>query len=615
MLIMPPYRLSASEYHSLVQNKQNLKIKGEIMKKALIRVTFVILALTLMFTLASCKDDDNPSLISTAPEVTTPAPVTDPPVTTPHVHAYAESVVAPTCSKAGYTLHVCVCGDQYLDNETAMLPHTYGAWTTITAATCTTEGEQTRTCTVCAATETQKTAVAGHKYVDVVTAPTKTTQGYTVHTCSVCKHSYTDSYTNATGSVGLAYSQNADGTLTVTGVGLCLDPEIIIYSTTPEGKSVTAIAPGAFKGQTGIKSISLPASIVTIGEGAFAGCTSLTSLTVEADNKYFTSVSNVLYSKDAKTIVCYPAGIQLTSYTIAASITDIRPSAFAGCAYLTEFKLADIVSKTFRVIDGVLYKLTPVTAYTTVQTANELIAYPAGKLLTTFKIPDSVEKIGDYAFYCVTKLTEVTLPDRASSNNIITVPGISTIGAYAFADCPELLTIKLPKITSAVGEYAFSGCLKLRSFTFDTEKTTVTTTVISYPLFSAKLTTIPAHCFENCIALTEIILPDTITTISEYAFNNCLYLSKVVLGSGVVSIKEKAFNFCNSLQYVLYKGDSSSWTRVGVHESNLTTLTIYNNGVTATSKIYFFTTSATNPSGITGYNFWHYVLDVPSTVW
>ena len=114
--------------------------------------------------------------------------------------------------------------------------HTFGEWNTTKAATCTTEGTQTRTCEVCGKVETQtikalghkevvdkavaatctktgltegkhcsvcnavikaqKTVPAkGHKYVDTVVKPTYTAQGYTLHKCSVCGNSYKDTYT------------------------------------------------------------------------------------------------------------------------------------------------------------------------------------------------------------------------------------------------------------------------------------------------------------------------------------------------------------------------------------------------------------------------------------
>ena len=72
--------------------------------------------------------------------------------------------------------------------------HQFGDWLTTKAATCTTDGTQTRKCSVCGKTETKTIAKTGHKYTTKVVAPTTTAQGYTLHICSVCGHSYTDNY-------------------------------------------------------------------------------------------------------------------------------------------------------------------------------------------------------------------------------------------------------------------------------------------------------------------------------------------------------------------------------------------------------------------------------------
>ena len=45
-------------------------------------------------------------------------------------HDYTEKVVKPTCEKVGYTLHTCKnCHDSYKDQQTKMLLHWYGEWT------------------------------------------------------------------------------------------------------------------------------------------------------------------------------------------------------------------------------------------------------------------------------------------------------------------------------------------------------------------------------------------------------------------------------------------------------------------------------------------------------
>ena len=93
--------------------------------------------------------------------------------------------------------------------------HSYGAWVTTKAPTCTESGIETRTCAKCGVSENRAIPATGHHYDAVATAPTCTEKGYTTHTC-VCGLSYTDSYTDA---VGHNYKA---GICTICGA---LDPE------------------------------------------------------------------------------------------------------------------------------------------------------------------------------------------------------------------------------------------------------------------------------------------------------------------------------------------------------------------------------------------------------
>ena len=93
--------------------------------------------------------------------------------------------------------------------------HSYGAWVTTKAPTCTESGIETRTCAKCGVSENRAIPATGHHYDAVATAPTCTEKGYTTHTCA-CGDSYTDSYTDA---VGHNYKA---GICTICGA---LDPE------------------------------------------------------------------------------------------------------------------------------------------------------------------------------------------------------------------------------------------------------------------------------------------------------------------------------------------------------------------------------------------------------
>ena len=70
----------------------------------------------------------------------------------------------------GEANHICIKGD-------ATEAHSYGEWTTVTPATCTTAGEKKHTCTECGHVETQEIPATGHHWKD---------NGDGTHTCTKC---------------------------------------------------------------------------------------------------------------------------------------------------------------------------------------------------------------------------------------------------------------------------------------------------------------------------------------------------------------------------------------------------------------------------------------------
>ena len=110
------------------------------------------------------------------------------------------------------------------------------------------------------------------------------------HYCDLCERSRS-AHTDAAGdgvcdhcgaaltwSEGLVFTENADGSYTVSGLGDCTDA-ILVIPETYLGMPVSAIGEGALAGCTAQK-IVLPDSIRQIGASALAGCASLEILTV-----------------------------------------------------------------------------------------------------------------------------------------------------------------------------------------------------------------------------------------------------------------------------------------------------------------------------------------------
>lgn len=146
-----------------------------------------------------------------------------------------------------------------------------------------------------------------------------------------------------------------------------------------------------------LTSINIPNNVSNIGESAFSNC------------------------------------IKLTSINIPNSVMTIGKSAFDSCLSLTSIDVAtDNYYSTS--IDGVLFNKDKTT----------ILCFPAGKVLSTYNIPNSVTTIEDHAFFFCSGLSSVTIPNS-----------VTTIGYYAFYQCSALTSITIPNSVTSIGGGAF----------------------------------------------------------------------------------------------------------------------------------------------------------------
>ena len=166
----------------------------------------------------------------------------------------------------------------------------------------------------------------------------------------------------------------------------------------------------AFKGCSGLTSLTLPATITTIGKYAFEDCTGLTSLNLPAG---ITSIGRRAFGGCSG----------LTSLTLPAGITKIAGSTFFDCSGLTSLTLPAGITEI------------------------GYCAFCQCSGLTSLTLPAGITLIGESAFCGCSGLTSLTLP-----------AGITEIGSSAFSYCSGLTSIyvyseKVPKIGSDVFYY------------------------------------------------------------------------------------------------------------------------------------------------------------------
>ena len=131
--------------------------------------------------------------------------------------------------------------------------------------------------------------------------------------------------------------------------------------TIPE--SVTSIGYVAFAGCENLEDVIIPDTVTSI-EYSFYICLSLKSITVDSNNKYYSSDEyGALFNKDKTEFIQYPVSNERTSYIIPDGITTIDDYAFYWCENLESISIPDGVTtigdNTFESCTGLMSVIIP----------------------------------------------------------------------------------------------------------------------------------------------------------------------------------------------------------------------------------------------------------------
>ena len=307
---------------------------------------------------------------------------------------------------------------------------------------------------------------------------------------------------------------------------------------------------------TGLTSLYLPANLSYVGEYAFIGLKDLTAYTVADENPRYKSINGVLYGKDGKKLIAYPAG-KTGNFTVPKEVETIGFGAF-------ENSLIEAVNFE----DGINLLTIGYRAF-----------YKSEKLASV-SIPESVVSIDFYAFAECRNLERVTFAE----NNKLT-------GIYegAFLNCSSLTDIIIPDNIVEVSDFAFYGCRALTKLPFS--ETSEVKGIYDY-----------AFAYSG---ITELVIPDSVVEIGAYAFRGArlttvkipdAQMYQLIIGIG-------AFQGCEELSEITlpfigasFEDDDITWFGyifgAGAYTANNTYVPASLKTVTITEGISFVGTGA-----------------------
>ena len=215
--------------------------------------------------------------------------------------------------------------------------------------------------------------------------------------------------------------------------------------------NISEISCGAFFGCDSLQTVTISEGLLTIGPEAFGTCSSLISIVLPNS---LTTIGEWAFG----------GCVSLKTFIIPISVRSIEQGAFEGCN-------CEIISKSeFYKSDG--YDLFSVKDKKLIYCSTHIARY---------NIPDSINIIGEYAFFDCTMLKSIVIPDS-----------VIRIEKGSFCGCESLFNVKLSNSLIHIGENAFSGCNSIGS----------------------------------------IVIPDSVTEVGKEAFEGCDSLKVIFVSIG-----------------------------------------------------------------------------------
>ena len=253
----------------------------------------------------------------------------------------------------------------------------------------------------------------------------------------------------------------------------------------------------------GCKNTKIPDDVTRIGDVAFRGCSGLTTVTIPAGVTYIGS--DAFYACTNVEIVYCNANPEELTWD-ESGCDDFKPD---GTTIIHVADADPWYTKFGGEVHGI-FSDTPYVPLTWNYDAGTKTLTFSGTMIPSYNDPDK-RPWKDYV-----KVVE----------KIVISDDVTSIGDDAFGYCASLTTVTIPASVKSIGSYAFENCYSL---------TTVT--------IPASVTSIGVNAFYYCESLTSVIVHAPNCALGDYAFDECDNLEAIYVPSDKVEYYKAAENW------------------------------------------------------------------------
>lgn len=265
-------------------------------------------------------------------------------------------------------------------------------------------------------------------------------------------------------------------------------------------KSLKKIGSGAFS-SISVEEFNIPENVESIYV-SFLSSSNLVKVNVDSNNKYFTSVDGILFDKNITRLIKYPEKRDGSSYEVPNTVKTIDANAFISCKNLQTIVIADSVEK---IGDSAFY----------------------GSELKTINLGGGITNINNKPFYGTWKLTNInviTENDKyESENGILFNKGKTILIKYP----PAIINGEVYEIPNTVVEIGPQSFYRSQ---------------IKNVIIPNSVKKIGSESFFACYNLEEVNLPEGLERIEWRALYGCHKIKTIVVPSSVTFIVGEAFN-------------------------------------------------------------------------